>query len=144
GTAQRANFAEYPMAGKTGTAQAWAIVNGQRVKDNRALFTGYGPYDNPRYAITVVVEGGTSGGRDTGPVVKQIFKKIAELEKGASIDMAYLTPALGHFHGVQAINPEDELLEDQPPPEEFIPPTEFVPEPRRKRSFWDRLFNRNR
>ncbi len=145
GTAQRARFPEYEMAGKTGTAQAWTIVNGQRVKDNRALFNGYGPYNDPKYAITVIIEGGTSGGRDTGPVVKEIFQKVAELEKGSSMDLVYLSPAIGHFKGVQSIEPDADQ-ETAPPPAE---PLEFVPdvpgstEPQRqKRSFWDRLFNR--
>ncbi|MGF1678838.1 MAG: penicillin-binding protein 2 [Candidatus Methylacidiphilales bacterium] len=141
GTAQRANFPEYAMAGKTGTAQAWAVVNGQRVKDNRALFNGYGPYENPKYAVTVIIEGGTSGGRDTGPVIKEIFSKIAELEKGTSHDLVYLTPAIGHFRGVQA----EEVSTDPdvaPPPLEFepIPDTPSAPAAPVRRGFWQRVF----
>ncbi|MEM1158665.1 MAG: penicillin-binding transpeptidase domain-containing protein [Verrucomicrobiota bacterium] len=140
GTGGRANARNYAVAGKTGTAQAWSIVNGRRVTDNRALFNGYAPYDNPKYAITVIIEGGTSGGRDTGPVVKEIFEKIAKLEKGSSIDLVYLSPAVGHFRGVQAVNTEDQIQ----PLEELYPelPAGQQEEPQRRRSFWQRLFNR--
>jgi len=144
GTGGRANSSKYAIAGKTGTAQAWAIVNGQKVIDNRALFNGYAPYNDPKYAITVIIEGGTSGGRDTGPVVKEIFEKIEKLEQGSSIDLVYLSPAVGHFRGVQTINSEEEEEQIQPIQGTFepIPETpEIVPQ-RKKPSFWDRIFNR--
>jgi len=145
GTAQRAKVDNYPVAGKTGTAQAWAIVRGRKVKDNRALFNGYAPFDDPRYAITVIIEGGTSGGRDTGPVVKEIFSKIAQLEKGASLDMAYLSPAVGHFRGVQTISDTGEEGQTPPPGGQFEPAPQQTDEGRgnlRRRSFWERIFGR--
>lgn len=101
GTAQRANLPEYEVAGKTGTSQAWLEKGGKRVKDNRALFTGFAPYSDPKYTITIVIEGGTSGGRDTGPVVKEIFQRIAQLEAGKKITIEPLEPAKGHLKGIQ-------------------------------------------
>lgn len=137
GTAQRANTEEFPLAGKTGTAQFWSVINGSRRKDNRAWFTGYGPHDNPRYAVSIVVEGGSSGGGTTGPIIKTIFEKIAAMENGASLDMVYLTPAQGHFGGTSAASGgETTATEDVE--------AERQREERRnnRRSFWDRIFGR--
>ncbi|MEY3960225.1 MAG: hypothetical protein RIR14_879, partial [Pseudomonadota bacterium] len=61
------------MAGKTGTSQvrnisaaerASGVISNDQLPWNRrdhALFVGYAPYDNPRYAVSVVVEHGGGG-----------------------------------------------------------------------------------
>jgi penicillin-binding protein 2 len=70
------------------------------VKDLRTWFNGFAPFENPRYAITVLVEGGRSGGGTSGPIVGEILKNIFEMEKGNMPEMAYLNPSVGHFSGV--------------------------------------------
>jgi penicillin-binding protein 2 len=137
GTAQRAKTDQFELAGKTGTAQFWSTINGSRRKDNRAWFTGYGPYDNPRYSVAIVVEGGSSGGGTTGPIIKTIFEKIAEMEQGASLDLVYLTPAAGHFGGTFFDGGGESTS------------TQEVDAERRhdsggRRSFWDFIFGRRR
>lgn len=103
GTGKKAAVSpEFQVAGKTGTAQFWSIIRGSRVKDNRTWFNGYAPADEPRYAITVLVEGGTSGGGTSGPIVGEIMRNIHEMEEGASLDMVVLSPAIGHYGGVTA------------------------------------------
>jgi len=54
------------VAGKTGTAQ----VSG---KDNHAWFTGYGPFNDPQIAVTVLIENGKEGSAVAVPVAKDIF-----------------------------------------------------------------------
>ncbi len=80
------------MAGKTGTVQVRAISKAEReqgVTDNadrpwkfrdHALFTGYAPYDDPRYAISVVVEHGGSGSGAAAPVARQVMSWLLENE----------------------------------------------------------------
>ena len=41
--------------------------------------TSFGPYDKPRYAVSVLVEHGGSGGSAAGPLIKKIYAKLAEL-----------------------------------------------------------------
>jgi penicillin-binding protein 2 len=68
GTAQQLNDGSIPpTAGKTGTAE----VLGQR--DN-AVYVGYGPVNNPKIAIAVVVENGGFGAESAVPIAHQIFK----------------------------------------------------------------------
>ncbi len=70
GSAKLLMGAGMEVAGKTGTAQ----VSG---KDNHAWFTGYGPYEDPQIAVTVLVENGKEGASVAVPVAKDIFSWYA-------------------------------------------------------------------
>ncbi|MEX0728251.1 MAG: penicillin-binding transpeptidase domain-containing protein [Planctomycetaceae bacterium] len=65
---------EVNIAGKTGTAE----VGGG--KPDHAWFAGFVPAEQPRYAFVVVLENGGSGGRDAGPVVRQLVEAMVQLE----------------------------------------------------------------
>ncbi len=79
------------MAGKTGTSQVRRIAASERQtgviknKDlqwnqrDHALFVGFAPYDNPRYAISVVVEHGGSGSSTAAPIARDIMTKTLNL-----------------------------------------------------------------
>jgi penicillin-binding protein 2 len=70
GRAARVDIQNVLLAGKTGTAQVRAITMAERaggVRSNaslpfklrdHALFQGFAPYDNPRYAISCIIEHG--------------------------------------------------------------------------------------
>lgn len=60
------------IAGKTGTAETGWTENGKNMV--HGWFCGFFPYDNPRYAMAVLVENGGSGSMSAVP----IFGKIAE------------------------------------------------------------------
>lgn len=65
-------------AGKTSTAQTGNFDSyGNEILN--CWFTGYFPSYAPRYAVTVLVEGGTSGNSACGPVFKEIADNITEL-----------------------------------------------------------------
>ena len=76
------------MAGKTGTVQVVRISEAEREKGliknedrpwekrDHALFVGYAPASNPKYAISVVVEHGGSGSSVATPIARDIFKYI--------------------------------------------------------------------
>ena len=90
GTARRSDLSDIgvPMAGKTGTVQVRAISKAEReegVIDNmdrqwkfrdHALFVSYAPYDNPRYAIAVVVEHGGGGSSTAAPIASAVMRKL--------------------------------------------------------------------
>ncbi len=62
------------MAGKTGTSQVRSVVvNNSEVpweQRDHALFVGYAPYDNPRYACAVLVEHGGGGSSAAAPIAR--------------------------------------------------------------------------
>jgi penicillin-binding protein 2 len=67
------------MCGKTGTAQVRKIVGSQRGQSgdwkyrDHGLFVFFAPYDNPRYAGSVVIEHGLGGARAAAPVAKDVL-----------------------------------------------------------------------
>lgn len=72
------------MAGKTGTTQVRRVTRQERERGFRAeslpwefrphaLYVGYAPYDQPRYACAVVVEHGLSGAMAAGPIARDIM-----------------------------------------------------------------------
>ena len=80
---------KYQFAGKTGTAQIKKITEEQRELDlktseipyeerDHALYVAYGPYKNPRYAVSVIVEHGGSGSVTAAPIAKKLFKLIID------------------------------------------------------------------
>ncbi len=67
GSARSLNSLPVKVAGKTGTAQ-W-----RKDKPNHAWFTGFAPYDNPNFVITVLVEEGGEGSSIAVPIAKEII-----------------------------------------------------------------------
>ena len=45
---------------------------------DHALFVAYGPYKNPRYALSIIVEHGGSGSKAAAPMAKKLFKLIID------------------------------------------------------------------
>jgi penicillin-binding protein 2 len=82
GTARAVGFgAGYEMAGKSGTAQVVSIAQdeeynedeiAERLRDH-ALFISFAPFDNPRIAVAVIVENGSSGSGVAAPIAKAVI-----------------------------------------------------------------------
>ncbi|WP_424811837.1 penicillin-binding protein 2 [Roseococcus sp. YIM B11640] len=72
------------MSGKTGTTQVRRVTREQRERGFRveslprewrphALFVGFAPHDNPLYAVSVIVEHGTSGSGAAAPLARDVM-----------------------------------------------------------------------
>ncbi|MBI2949034.1 MAG: penicillin-binding protein 2 [Verrucomicrobia bacterium] len=77
GTGRSARVDGLQIAGKTGTAK---LTSGK--KESITWFVSYAPFDNPRYAVVVVVEGGASGSLTCAPVARDIYKEILKRDPG--------------------------------------------------------------
>jgi penicillin-binding protein 2 len=75
GTGKRAQVPGATVAGRTGTAQFWRDADGQRVKDNHTWFIGFAPFEEPRFAICVFVQGAKSGGGVAAPIAGRILRR---------------------------------------------------------------------
>ena len=72
------------MAGKTGTAQAYSYGAGRGVHGtagawklrDHAWFVAFAPYDDPRYAISVLVEHGGFGASAAAPKAREIMRTV--------------------------------------------------------------------
>jgi penicillin-binding protein 2 len=121
GTAYRSRIKEpgFELAGKTGSAQVRRITMAERrsgVLDNadlawrlrdHALFICFAPYDNPQYAMSVVIEHGGSGSGAAAPVARDIMLKVLKrhmVREQASLDIS-LRP-------VREFGPEDVHVEE--------------------------------
>jgi penicillin-binding protein 2 len=107
------------MAGKTGTAQAFNYGGGRgahgavgewRLRDH-AWFIAFAPYDDPRYALTVLVEHGGFGAQAAAPRAREIMRValLKDPEVRARIEKPLPMPAL------PPAAPDDGGVRDAPP-----------------------------
>lgn len=85
------------MAGKTGTSQVRRITQAERDSGvlkadelewrqrDHAVFVAYGPTDNPRYALSVLVEHGGGGSSVAAPIGRDIMRKTIQLDPMAEL-----------------------------------------------------------
>lgn len=81
----RVEVSEFGIAGKTGTSQVRNISAAERAsgvisnddlpweRRDHALYVGYAPYTNPRYACAVIVEHGGGGSAVAAPIARDIL-----------------------------------------------------------------------
>lgn len=69
------------ICGKTGTVQ---ISSGNKHK-NHSLFIGYAPYDNPRYAVSIVGEFMGFGSTFSAPIAGKIFRQLLNNNKNRDL-----------------------------------------------------------
>jgi len=106
GTGKRAQIKGVVVAGKTGTAQFWREVGDgkkTKIKDNHTWFISFAPYDEPKYAVTVFVQGAKSGGGVSAPIAQKIIEESLAVEKGYDPGIAALAPAPGSFAPIEMV-----------------------------------------
>jgi penicillin-binding protein 2 len=92
GTGRRANLAEQPMAGKTGSVQVVSLKKSRGRKDEsavsmkwqeHAVFAGFSPPENAEVVVAVISENDREGGGGVAaaPIGGQIIKAYWELKK---------------------------------------------------------------
>jgi penicillin-binding protein 2 len=80
----RIDRSDWMIAGKTGTAQVRAKIGNIDLSSsnvpwesrNHALFIGYGPIQDPRFAMSVVVDHGGGGASAAAPIAKLLFLEL--------------------------------------------------------------------
>ena len=76
GTAQNSKIKGISFAGKTGTAENFIKINGNRKQlTDHSIFIGFAPADNPKIAICVFIENGYWGTRWAAPISSLIAEK---------------------------------------------------------------------
>lgn len=125
GTAYRSRVMgdEYAIAGKTGTSQVRNITAAERaagVINNRdlpwerrdhALFVGFAPYDNPRYAVSVIVEHGGGGSTAAAPIGRDVLLRA----QVGDVPPSELYP-VSQRRGIQQMHDSLPILETPPVP----------------------------
>jgi penicillin-binding protein 2 len=107
-------FAGFPIAisGKTGTAQVFGRNANGSLKADTSWFASYGPTENPRYAVVMMVSQGGFGGSVSGVGVRKIYETLFGVT-GSKVD-----PTKAIFPGgkppvtIPKISPATKLKED--------------------------------
>lgn len=76
GTGRLAQLEGIVMAGKTGTAEYGRKGAGQK----HGWMILFAPFDQPRYAVAMVMDDAISGGISVGPRIRQLMKEIFAME----------------------------------------------------------------
>ncbi len=111
GTGAKARIKGIEVAGKTGTAQFWRIIERdargritKKEKDNHVWFMCFAPYKNPKFAICVMIQGAKSGGGVAAPVAHKILTESLALDGGYSPQIVWREPIHGHISQIAEIN----------------------------------------
>ncbi|MEM1084675.1 MAG: penicillin-binding transpeptidase domain-containing protein [Verrucomicrobiota bacterium] len=105
GTAGRAKIEGAEVAAKTGTAQVNPVLN-----THNSWTVAFAPFEEPRYAVCVLVEDGKSGGAVCGPLVHLILRGLLARDEGMRLPLQPLDPVYGNKDPVESIElPEDVL-----------------------------------
>jgi penicillin-binding protein 2 len=99
GTAPKARLSGgIHLAGKTGSSQVRRVSRKQRESGTfdsknlpwefrpHALFVAYAPYEQPRYALSVVVEHGNAGAAAAAPLARDIMTEVLRRDPAARSD----------------------------------------------------------
>ena len=108
------------MAGKTGTAQSHSYKGGRGADGARgewalrdhAWFVAFAPYDDPRYALSVLVEHGGFGAQAAAPRAREIMRValLKDPELRARIETPLPLPALPENAGAEGAAPSPPTL----------------------------------
>lgn len=106
GTAGRAKLNDIVVAGKTGTAQT--SDNGK--KSHNSWTIAFAPFDQPKYAVAVLVQNGGSGGKVCGPLVHLILRGMFAADQGMKLPLGKMQEYGGNTDRIEELAlPEDAL-----------------------------------
>jgi penicillin-binding protein 2 len=106
GTAGKVRMDKVEICAKSGTAQT--MDNGK--KSNNSWIMSFAPYENPRYAVVILVQAGGSGGGVCGPLVNTVYQGIFAQEDGMRLPLKPQTEYKGHLKRIEAIEPLKDVL----------------------------------
>jgi penicillin-binding protein 2 len=108
GTSGKVKLANISVASKSGTAQ---VSNDFGKVSNNSWVVSFAPYENPKYAICIMVQNGQSGGAVCGPLVNLVYRGLfARDTKGIRLPLKPLAKVPGYIgENVKAIeiSPEE-------------------------------------
>ena len=78
GTGAAARVSGFRVCGKTGTAQ---VFKGTKLDHYTVWFASFAPFEDPRYAVVVMIDHGSSGGGTCAPVARKIYEQLKYWEQ---------------------------------------------------------------
>ncbi len=93
GTSGKIKLPKIEIAAKTGTAQA--SDNGK--PSNNSWIISFAPYENPKYAVCIMVQNAASGGAVCGPLANLVYRGLFARDNGVRLPLRPMTKAPGHI-----------------------------------------------
>jgi penicillin-binding protein 2 len=106
GTAGRVRLPKVEVAAKTGTAQT--TDNGKA--SHNSWLMAFAPYDEPKYAVCVLVQHAGSGGAVCGPLANLIFRGLFAQDDGLILPLQTQTEYAGHTDKIEEIELPADVL----------------------------------
>jgi penicillin-binding protein 2 len=97
GTSGKVRLPDVVVAAKSGTAQT--MDNGK--KSNNSWVMSFAPYDNPKYAICIMVQNGGAGGGVCGPLVNLVYRGLFARDKGVRLPLKKLDVYTGNIDRIE-------------------------------------------
>ena len=109
GTSKWTKVEGIKIAGKTGTAENFTIVNGVRKQlDDHSILIAFAPIENPKIAIAVFVENGGYGSQIAAPITSLLIEKYLrkEISKNKKwVEERMINMSLQHIYDQKLIKP---------------------------------------
>lgn len=105
-----------PINGFTGTMVEYRKhpVQKEYVRDRNCWYVCYAPADKPRWALTVLVQQGRSGGTTAGPIAHRILQDVSAVETGTlKVEPKALPPTPGHWELVDDVEFPSTKIEEK-------------------------------
>jgi penicillin-binding protein 2 len=106
GTAGKVRMTDIEVAAKTGTAQ----TNDAGKKSNNSWVISFAPYDEPKYAVCVLVQHAGSGGAVCGPLVNLINHGLFATEEDGKLPLKPQKEYAGNTERIEEIELPKDLL----------------------------------
>ena len=106
GTASRVRLPNIEVAAKTGTAQTVDFG----AKSHNSWMISFAPYEEPQYAICVLVQNAGSGGAVCGPLVRMIYHALFNPAEGTRLALKPQREFTGNTDRIEEIILPEELL----------------------------------
>lgn len=106
GTARRAAIPNYKIAAKTGTTQTTDMGR----QSNNSWMISFAPFDEPKYAIAMIVQNGGSGGAVCGPLTQLIYRGLIAKDEGLRLPLRTQTEFVGNTNRIDAIELPTDIL----------------------------------
>jgi penicillin-binding protein 2 len=106
GTASRVRMPKIEVAAKTGTAQTTDAGE----KSNNSWLISFAPYDEPKYAVCVLVQNAGSGGAVCGPLVHLIYRGLFAADEGMKLPLKPQKEFPGNLERLEEIPLPEDIL----------------------------------
>ena len=115
GTAKHVKLEDIEICGKTGTAENFMRIDGEKVQfEDHSIFVAFAPKENPKIAIAVYIENGGFGSMIAAPISSLMIEKYltGKIGRNKWWEQRLIDTSLEEIYKKQLIKPQSESTEE--------------------------------